>query len=59
MTTLDIVVLLFGALISGLVGAGFLLMFYGHAFIAQSEREASQVRPGSARVAEPLVDERS
>ncbi len=56
MTNLDIGVFLFGVLVSGLVGAGFLLMVYGRAFSEQSMRENSAVNDGIPRLAKSLAD---
>ena len=57
MTTLDTAVLLFGVLISALVSSGFLLMFYGHALLAQSRRASPQLKPGMRRLARLLGEE--
>ncbi len=53
MTTLDTIVLLFGVLVSGLVGTGFLMLFYGHAFAAQSMRESSELDSGAPGLEKP------
>ena len=58
MTTLDTVVFLFGVLVSCLVGAGFLMMFYGHAFVAQSMHENSELDSGAPRLEKPLGNAR-
>ena len=57
MTTLDIFVLLFGFLVSTLVCAGFLMTFYGHAFLAQARREKTQSNPGMKRLAKLMGEE--
>ena len=58
MTTLDIVVFLFGVLVSCLVGAGTLMMFYGHAYVAQSMNETSELDSGAPRLEKPLGNAR-
>ncbi len=56
MTTLDILVLLFGVLVSGLVGAGFVLTVYGRAFSEQAMREASALDARMPSPAQSLAD---
>lgn len=56
MTNLDIGVFIFGVLVSGLVGAGFVLMVYGRAFSEQSMRESSELNQGMPRLAKSLAD---
>lgn len=62
MTTLDLVVLLFGVLISGLVGAGFVLMVYGRAFSGQLLRDSSAINtevPTSAKFSRDELSQRT
>ena len=41
--TLDLVVFLFGVLVSTLVGAGLLVLFYGYAYAEQAKRDNIQL----------------
>jgi hypothetical protein len=41
--TVDVAVFLFGVLVSTLVGAGLLLLFYGYAYVEQAKRENIQL----------------
>jgi hypothetical protein len=50
MTTLDVGVFLFGVLVSTLVGAGVLLVFYGYAYAEQAKRENLQLSGWMRRV---------
>ena len=54
MTTLDSVVFLFGVLVTLLVCAGFVLMFYGHAALEQARREDPKLSAGMTRLARLL-----
>ena len=42
-------VFLFGILISGLVGAGVLVLFYGHAYMEEARRANTPVSPRTKR----------
>lgn len=57
MTTLDTVVFLFGVLVTLMVCAGFVLMFYGHAALGQARREDPKLSAGMTRLAKLLGDE--
>ena len=54
MTTLDVVVFLFGLVISILVVTGFLLVFYRHAFAEQARRERSQLNTEESAIANSM-----
>lgn len=45
MTTLNLAVFLFGVLVSALVGAGVLVLFYGHAYMEQARRAGTPLSP--------------
>jgi hypothetical protein len=57
MPILDIVVLGFGFLVSALVCAGFLLLFYGHAHLEQARRENTHLNTGMKRLAKLMGEE--
>jgi len=59
MTTLDICVLLLGVLVSGLVGAGFVMTVYGYAFSEQSTKEHPEPSSNLPLVQGPLKGEPS
>ena len=48
--TVDAAVFLFGVLVSTLVGAGLLVLFYGYAYAEQAKRENIQLSPRMQRV---------
>lgn len=52
--SLDVVVFMFGVLISTLVGAGLLLMFYGYAYLEQAKRQNIVLSPRMQRLARLL-----
>ena len=49
MTTLNAAVFLFGVLVSALVGAGVLVLFYGHAYMEQARRANTPLNPRTQR----------
>jgi len=51
---LDVVVFMFGVLISSLVGAGLFLVFYGYAYLEEAKRENLVLSPRMQRVARLL-----
>ena len=55
--TLDVAVFLFGVLISTLVGLGFLLLFYGYAYVEQAKRENIQLSDRMQRVVRLIFGE--
>ncbi len=55
--TLDVVVFLFGVLVSTLVGAGLLLVFYGSAYAEQAKRENIQLSDRMQRVVRFILGE--
>jgi Flp pilus assembly protein TadB len=55
--TLDVVVFLFGALVSTLVGAGLLVLFYGYAYAEQAKRENIQLSERMQRVVRFILGE--
>lgn len=55
MTTLNAAVFLFGILISALVGAGVLVLFYGHAYMEQARRANTPLNPGTKRFLETFL----
>ena len=57
MTTLNAAVFLFGVLISALVGAGVLVLFYGHAYMEQARRANTPLSPGTKRFLETFLGE--
>jgi len=52
--SLDVVVFMFGVLISTLVGAGLLLVFYGYAYLEEAKRENVALSPRMQRLARLL-----
>jgi hypothetical protein len=56
-TTLNAAVFLFGVLVSALVGAGVLVLFYGHAYLEQARRANTTVSPGVRRFLEKFLGE--
>ena len=55
--TLDVVVFLFGVLVSTLVGGGLLLVFYGFAYAEQAKRENIQLSDRMQRVVRFILGE--
>jgi hypothetical protein len=55
--TLDVVVFLFGVLVSTLVGAGLLMLFYGYAYVEQAKRENIQLSERMQRVVRFILGE--
>jgi len=55
--TLDVVVFLFGVLVSTLVGAGLLVLFYGYAYAEQAKRENIQLSDRMPRVVRFILGE--
>ena len=55
--TLDVVVFLFGVLVSTLVGAGLLVLFYGYAYAEQAKRENIQLSDRTQRVVRFILGE--
>lgn len=55
--TLDVVVFLFGVLVSTLVGGGFLLLFYGYAYAEQAKRGNIQLSDRMRRVVRLILGE--
>lgn len=55
--TLDEAVFLFGVLVSTLVGAGFLLLFYGYAYLELAKRENIQLSNRMQHVVRFLLGE--
>jgi hypothetical protein len=51
---LDVVVFLFGMLISTLVATGLLLVFYGYAYLEEAKRENIVLSPRMQRLARLL-----
>ncbi len=50
MSTLNLAVFVFGAVISAMVGAGVLILFYGHAYLEQARRENRSIPPRTRRL---------
>ena len=57
MTTLDLFVFGFGLLVSALVCTGLVLLFYGHAYVAQAKRESGLLSSGIQRLAKLLGED--
>ncbi len=57
MTATNAAVFLFGALISALVGAGVLVLFYGHAYIEQARRANTPLSPRTRRLLSGFLGE--
>lgn len=57
MSTLDTIVFLFGVLISFMVLSGFMLLFYGRAYVEQARREKPVLGSGMKRLARLLGEE--
>ena len=55
--TLDLVVFLFGVLVSTLVGAGLLVLFYGYAYAEQAKRDNIQLSNRMQRVVRFILGE--
>jgi hypothetical protein len=57
LTTLNAAVFLFGVLVSALVGAGVLVLFYGHAYMEQARRANTPLNPRTRRFLETFLGE--
>lgn len=55
--TLAVAVFLCGGLVNTLVGAGFLLLFYGYAYVEQAKRENVQLSSRMQHVVRFLLGE--
>jgi hypothetical protein len=55
LTTLNAAVFLFGVLVSALVGAGILVLFYGHAYLEQAKRANTPLSPRTQRFLETFL----
>ncbi len=57
MTTLNAAVFLFGVLIFAMVGAGVLVLFYGHAYMEQARRANTPLSPRTKRLLSGFLGE--